>query len=193
VPEPAPAGTQWRGIDELAGLIGAYCWVENRIFEITGAWASGPGDGLASAERVWCAGVSRRHALLAARWAERLPVRAGVDRDTLVVAPAGQLAGALDALAVTPAAAIGVAALVHTVLPRQLAIYLRHARTGPPVCEGPVLEVLAAACPELTAQVVSGRGLLRGAGDGLTRDAVLEERLERALAQTGVFPAVPAS
>ena len=28
------------GIDELAGLVGAYCWVENRIFEVSGAWAT---------------------------------------------------------------------------------------------------------------------------------------------------------
>ena len=48
---------------------------------------------------VWCAGVSRRHGLLAARWAERLPVRAGVDAAALVTAPAGPLAEALDALA----------------------------------------------------------------------------------------------
>jgi hypothetical protein len=193
VPEPAVTAPQWRGIDELAELVGGYCWVEHRIFEITGAWATGPGDGLASAVRVWCAGVSRLHGLLAGRWAERLPVRAGVERGTLVVAPAGPLAGAFDALAATPAAVTGVAAVVQTVFPRLHAVYLQHARTGSPVSEGPVLQVLAAARLELAAQSAGGGDLLKEAGDGLTRDAVLEAGLERAFAETGVFPAVPPS
>ncbi|MFZ0248981.1 MAG: hypothetical protein WAL61_03485, partial [Acidimicrobiales bacterium] len=117
----------------------------------------------------------------------------GVDRGALVGAPAGPLAGALDGLAATPAAVVGVAAVVHTVFPRLHAVYLVHARTGSPVSEGPVLEVLTAARLELAAQTVGGRGLLKGAGEGLTRDAALEAGLERALAETGVFPAVPAS
>ena len=35
------ATKRWRSIDELAGLIGVYCWVENRIFELSGFWATG--------------------------------------------------------------------------------------------------------------------------------------------------------
>ena len=57
-----PGPRAWRGIDELAGLVGVYCWVEERIFEISGAWASGVGPGtmrtpmaaLDPALRVWC-------------------------------------------------------------------------------------------------------------------------------------------
>jgi hypothetical protein len=192
VPEPAAATTEWRDIGELAELIGAYCWVENRIFGVTGAWATGPGDGLTPALRVWCAGVSRRHGLLAERWVDRLPVRAGVDRGALVVAPAGPLAGALDALAAAPAA-VGVAAVVHVAFPRLQAVYARHGRTGSPVSEGPVLDVLMAARLELEAEIGGGRGLLEGAGEGLTRDEALESGLERAFAGTGVFPAVPPS
>ena len=113
MPEMDVAAKQWRGIDELAGLIGAYCWVENRIFELSGVWATGTGDGpwggLEPAQRVWCAGVSRHHGLLAASWAERLPVRAGVDRGGLVAAPAGPLAGGLDALAGASEARVGLA------------------------------------------------------------------------------------
>ena len=41
--DAAVATRAWRGIDELAGLVGAYSWVENRIFGLSGAWASGPG------------------------------------------------------------------------------------------------------------------------------------------------------
>ena len=177
-PEP------WRGIDELAGLIGAYCWVEKRIFELSGAWASGPGDGpdggLEPALRIWCAGVSRRHGLLAARWAERLPVRAGVDRAALVAAPAGPLAGALEAMATMPDARAGVATMVQTVLPRLRAVYGLHRRTASPVSEGSVLEVLTAAQQDLTAEISSGRALLEG------RHGSDEGRRARRRSRTGV-------
>jgi hypothetical protein len=202
------AGTRaWRGIDELAGLVGVYCWVENRIFEVSGAWATEPGHdpdggdhddgdrdgGLDPSLRVWCAGVSRRHGLLAARWAERLPVRAGVDGAALVTAPAGPLAGALGAMAATPESRAGVETLVQSVLPRLRAIYGLHRRTASPVSEGSVLEVLAVAQQDLIADIGTGRALLQGGPEGLTRDAALGPRIERAFAETSVFPAVPAS
>jgi hypothetical protein len=202
------AGTRaWRGIDELAGLVGVYCWVESRIFEVTGTWATEAGpdpdgedpdrgdpDGrLDPALRVWCAGVSRRHGLLAARWAERLPARAGVDRAALVTAPAGPLAGALGAMAATPDARVGVETLVQSAFPRLRAIYGLHRRTASPVSEGSVLEVLAVAQQDLTAEISTGRALLQGAPEGLTRDAALGPQIERAFAETSVFPAVPAS
>jgi hypothetical protein len=195
--EPDAAPRAWRGIDELAGLVGAYCWVEDRIFEVSGAWATAAGDGgdgvLDPALRVWCAGVSRRHGLLAVRWAERLPVRAGVDAAALVVPPAGPLAGALGAMAATSDAREGVGTLVQDVLPRLRSVYGLHRRTASPVSEGSVLEVLGAAQQDLTDEIRTGRGLLQGSPGGLTRDAALGAEIERAFAETRVFPAVPAS
>jgi hypothetical protein len=196
VPEDGVAGLTWRGIDELAALIGAYCWAENRVFELTGAWASGADDGAAGslepALRVWCAGVSRRHGLLAASWAERLPVRAGVDRTALVTPPAGPLCPALDSLG-AGAPARGVAATVQAVLPGLQAVYRAHRRTASPVREASVLEVLAPAQRDLGAEIEGGRALLEASADGLTRDAALEAELERAFADTSVFPAVRTS
>jgi hypothetical protein len=169
VPEADAATARWRGIDELAGLVGGYCWAEKRIFELAGAWATGAfdgPDGLEPAVRVWCAGVSRRHGLLAARWAERLPVRAGVDRAALVAPPAGPLAEAFDQVAAAPAARVGVSALIETVLPRMEAVYDAHRRTPNPVSEAPVLEVLAGAQRDLAAEISSGRTLWEGSATG---------------------------
>jgi len=197
VPEADVAAKRWRGIEELAGLIGAYCWVENRVFELTGVWAKGTGNGprggLEPAQRVWCAGVSRRHGLLAARWAERLPVRAGVDRGALVTAPAGPLALGLDALAAPSDARVGLAALVEALLPRLQALYGAHRHTASPVSEGSVLEVLRGAHRDLAAEVSGGRALLEGSAERLTRDTALAYRIERAFDESDVFPAVPAS
>ncbi len=197
MPEAEVTYRAWRGIDELAVLVGAYSWVEKRIFELSGAWASGPADGpdggLEPALRVWCASVSRRHGLLAARWAERLPVRAGVDRTALVTAPAGPLAGALGAMAATPDTRVGVGTLVQAVFPRLRAVYGLHRRAASPVSEGSVLEVLTAAQQDLTAEISSGRALLREGAMGLTRDAASGAEVERAFAETSVFPAVHTS
>jgi hypothetical protein len=196
-PESDVAAATWRGIDDLAELVGVYCWVENRIFELSGAWASEPGGGAATglepALRVWCAGVSRRHGLLAARWFERLPLRAGVDRADLVTAPAGPLAGALDAVAATPDARARVAALVLTVLPGLQAVYGAHRRTARLVSEASVLEVLTGAHRDLAGEISGGRSLLEASAAGLTRDAAPWPEIERAFDETDVFPAVPTS
>ncbi len=149
--EATVAAPTWRRIDELAALVGFYCWVENRIFEISGAWANAPARGgdavdeLDPALRVWCAGVSRRHALVAARWAERLPVRAGVDAAALVTAPPGPLPDALVRLEGATDTSARFGALVHTVLPGLRDVYSAHEQTAMRVSEGPVLEVLVAA------------------------------------------------
>jgi hypothetical protein len=196
VSEVDVATKRWRGIDELAGLIGVYCWVENRIFELSGFWATGTSDGpwagLEPAQRVWCAGVSRRHGLLAARWAERLPVRAGVDRGALVAAPAGPLAGALDALAASEPR-VGLAALFGALLPRLRGVYGVHEQTASPVSEASVLEVLTGARRGLAAEISGGRALLEGSPEELTRDATVGRQIERAFDETDVLPAVHTS
>jgi hypothetical protein len=163
VPDVEVAATTWRGIDALAALVGTYCWVEERIFEVAGTWATGtsgaPSDRIDPERRVWCAGVSRRHGLLAARWAERLPVRAGIDRAALVTPPIGPLAEAFDVLHAAPDADSGVAALVDTVLPGVQAVYDSHRRAPNPISEASVLEVLAGAHRELAVEIRAGRAL----------------------------------
>jgi hypothetical protein len=194
VAEASPAEPSWRGIDELAELVGAYCWVEHRIFELTGAWATEGADGedlAAAAElRVWSAAASRRHAVLAGRWAERLPVRAGVDPAELVQAPAGPLAGAFAALAAGPMGRAPLGALVETVLPRVGGIYEAHLRSGSPVSEGSVLEVLAEARREVAGEIRGGRALLEGLPEAPRGGPRLGVEIERAFDAARVFPAV---
>jgi hypothetical protein len=184
----------WRGIDELASLVGAYAWVEHRIFQLTGAWASAPdgdaGTAPGPALRVWCAAASRLHGELAGRWAARLPVRAGVDPTALVAAPAGPLAGALDALAAEPDVRAAVAAMVRTVLPRLDVAYLAHLASATPVCEAPAMDVLAAAHRLLRVEIQDGRPLTEGSASVLHRGGELGDAYERAFEETRVFPAV---
>ncbi len=184
----------WRTIDELAALIGVYCWLEQRIFELAGAWATGPeAEGADLAElRVWSAAASRRHGALAGRWAERLPTRAGVDAAALVAAPAEppELAEALEVLAATKELAVGVGSLVETVLPWVGGLYGSHLARATPVSEGPVMEVLVEARREGVAEIAGGRALLGRLGRAGTPSGHGAESLRRPFAAMGISPAV---
>jgi hypothetical protein len=187
----------WRGIDELAALVGHYAWLEARLFELTGRWASAPvgdgaaPDGRADELRVWCAAASRRHGELAAHWAQRLPVRAGVDAGALVVAPSGALAEALDALEAEAELTDGVAALVGTVLPRVVEAYRRHAAAALPVSEAPVLEVLMEARRAVEGEIRGGGSLLEKAWpEALVSARTIVTILSQAFEEMCVLPAV---
>lgn len=195
MPEPAAGdGRGWRTIDELARLVGAYCWLEQRIFEVTGAWATVPGpvDEETAELRVWSAATSRRHGVLAGRWADRLPVRAGVDPTALVTAPTGPegLAGAFEDLAAAREPVTGVSALVETVLPWVGGVYGSDLAIATPVSEGSVIEVLVEARRAGWAEIQGGRALLGRYSEAGQPSRHLGEGFERAFAPPGVSPAV---
>jgi hypothetical protein len=190
----AAASGPWRGIDDLAALVGAYCWLEHRLFELTGRWAAETGDRDGSeavdAEcRVWCAASSRRHGALAGRWAERLPVRAGVDASALVRAPEGPLGPALGELAATGAIG-GIGLLIETVLPWVGGLYASHLSRASPVSEAPVIEVLVEARRAAAGEVQGGRPLLQRLPSGAQPSRHVRKSFERALAHAGILPAV---
>ncbi|HEX3333409.1 MAG TPA: hypothetical protein VHS57_03660 [Acidimicrobiales bacterium] len=190
----------WRTIDELAALVGAYCWLERRLFELAGGWAASRGDGGleapvdagAAACRVWCAAASRRHGLLAGRWAERLPVRAGVDAAAFVTPPGGPLAAALEGwTGAAPRAGLGL--LVETLLPWVAGLYASHLARATPASEAPVVEVLVEARRAAAGEIRGGQSLLQRQPGGETPSRHEREPVERALARSDVFPAVRAS
>ena len=194
MPEPkALEARGWRTIDELAALVGAYCWLEHRIFEVAGAWATRPGpvDGELAELRVWAAAASRRHGALAGRWAECLPVRAGVESAALVAAPAEPegLAGGFDELEATDDLAAGVSVLAETVLPWVGGVYGSLLTLATPVSEGPVMEVLAEARREVSAEIQGGRTLLDRFAERGKPSRRLAEVFKRALAAKRVSPA----
>ncbi len=195
---------RFRSIETLGGLIGRYCWIEHRIFEMTGGWASAPnrnGTSLDAADaerRVWCASVSRRHGVLSARWRERLPLRAGVDRAVLVAPPPGPLSAWLEELAMAADPWGGLEGLVQGVLPGLAETYAAHLKGASAVREGPVMEVLVEARREGMRDISGGLALLqrvpgRGerAGHEVPKQAGDMDRIvERAFDEFSVFPAV---
>jgi hypothetical protein len=190
----------WRTIGALAERVGAYCWVERRLFALTGAWATGPvapGSADHPDHRVFLATASREHAELAGRFFERLPVRAGVDRAALVGPGPGPAAAVLDRLAAETDPRRRLAGFLTVVLPRLAATYEMDLAQASPVREAPVMAVLGAARGLALAEVGAGRLLSPGAALASEFGGIGPEftgELERLCgAQIGIFPDARAS
>jgi hypothetical protein len=193
-------------IGESAARCGTYCWLESRLFELMGARASDPSSVGPPELRVLFSEMSFRHASLAAQWHDRLPVRAGVDRDALVLPPPGGADEAFALLAGQPDIVLVLGGLVGEVLPRLRATYDQHLAQASPVSEGPVREVLDLAIIGGEREIRRGRELLlrhggtaasgglAGAAGGAEEAAELGFGLQRLLGgHSGVFPAARAS
>jgi hypothetical protein len=158
------ADASFRTIDELAERCGSYCWLEIRLFELTGRWASAPAirPGRSDPEiRLFLSEMSARHGFLAGQWHDRLPVRAGVDVNALVVPPPGPAREALDLFGADLDLVAVLGGLVEHILPRLLTTYGDHLVRASPVGEAPVRAVLESAGFRGGPEVLDGRALLQ--------------------------------
>ncbi len=146
-------------IDATAALVGEYRWIETKLYAVLGAWV---GDFPLVGVRVHLDAQSMRHAWHAELFADRLPVRAGVDPDALTrPSPATaalfaalegvevpEVGGTADELAddggvpTRPGALPLVAGLYRVVLPRLVTTYTRHLRVTASVADGPLKRAL---------------------------------------------------
>jgi len=94
---PAPGeGAPAVSLDTHARLVGAYQWIERRLFEVLGLWVVS--EPVAEA-RIMFDLFSQQHAWHAELFAERLPALDQVDPDTLTVPPSVEVDRVLSALA----------------------------------------------------------------------------------------------
>ena len=94
---PVPGeGAPMSSLDTHARLVGAYQWIERRLFEVLGSWVTT--EPVAEA-RIMFDLYSQQHAWHAELFAERLPALDRVDPDTLTVPPSVEVDHVLSALA----------------------------------------------------------------------------------------------
>jgi hypothetical protein len=152
----AGASLPW---DVTAALVGEYRWIETALFATVGAWVT---DIPIAGVQVHLDAQSMRHAWHAELFADRLPVRAGVDPDVMTrpSAAAAALFAALDGIEVPaegpgstwppadrerpprPGALPRLAGLYRVVLPRLVTTYTRHLEMVAPVADAPLARAL---------------------------------------------------
>ena len=146
---------------QTAEACGRYRWVEQRLFEVTGAWARSAEDGGA---QLYLHRWSRIHGWHAELWAARRPRGTVIDDVGDAPPPAGDpLRAAIDGLAERPArpapAGAALAELTGAVLPGLAASYREHLRRAGPVADGPIMRVLALALADIEEEMAAGRTL----------------------------------
>ena len=180
--EPTPLD-----LHEAAGLVGAYCAIERRLFELTGSSATGPE--MAPDTQVYLDSLSAEHAWHAELWADRLPVVSGIDAQALVVIPA-PAREVLDEVA-TGGQVETLAGLFRVVLPRLIVSYSHHETAASSASEPPTLRALRLILRDEVEALVAGEALVQRLLD--TPEAVAAAgrtviRLETRLAEAGVVP-----
>lgn len=168
-----------------ASLVGGYRWIEQRLFELVGAWAA---EATPPELRVHLDEQSARHAWHASLWADRLPVRDGVSADELTVAPAvaARVLAVLD-MSRTETAPL-MAGLYRVVLPRLVTGYTGHLGATAAVSDGPVIRALRLVLTDEIEDWHAGERLVQGLltrPDDVAPASALVQKLESVVVESG--------
>ena len=129
------AGRPWIGIEALGGLLRGYAAMEQRLFEVLGAFAAA--EPVAEAAVLFDA-LSQQHAWHAGLLAEQVPLVPATGE----AGSAPEPAAALDGLARLEGAPARLAGLARVVLPRAVAGYRRHLGAAREAADAPVARAL---------------------------------------------------
>lgn len=133
------APTSGLTLAQAAARFGAYRWVEQRLFELTGAWAA---EATAPDARIDLDMVSGQHGWHAALWADRLPVLDGADHDALT-RPGGPVLGPFfGELSRQQGTVARLAGLYRVALPRLIVTYDRHLARATAAADAPAVRAL---------------------------------------------------
>ena len=174
-------------LHQAAQLVGAYCAIERRLFELTGALATEaemPPD-----VQVYLDSLSTEHAWHAELWADRLPVVSGIDAAALVELPR-PAKEVFDAIA-SAGPAEQMVGLFRVVLPRLIASYADHEASASAASEQPNLRALRLVLRDQLEALVTGEALVQaflGTPEAVTAAGETVIRLESTLVAAGVIP-----
>jgi hypothetical protein len=145
-------------LHQAASLLGAYCAIERRLFEVTGAAANDPEAGSETA--VLLSSLSAEHAWHAELWADRLPVLSSLEVAGLVVLPPDVDAVFDDLSSAGPLEQLS--GLFRVVLPRLVSSYARHEASASPAAEAPTRRALRLVLADETEEWARGESLVEG-------------------------------
>jgi hypothetical protein len=164
-----------------ARVVGGYVWLEERLFEILGAWV----PSVAEPEvKLHLAADSQQHAWHASLWRDRLPALRELAAEEFVAPAAPLWEAGVAALRAAPTTIERLAGVYRVVLPRQVAAYQRHLEDASPVTDGPTIRALQLVLADEVADWRAGELLLQGvlgSAADVTRAAAQVARLETLL------------
>lgn len=169
-------------------LVGHYCWIEMRAFEILGAWTAAVPE---LAVKPALATHSRQHGWHAEVWHDLLPVIGETGVDSYIAPASPALAAFVEALAAPEAADLTIEKLVggyRVLLPHTAVTYADHLDHASPISDGPTIRALRLVLSEQLDHWHEGEALLqaqlRSAAD-VERAASHQLQLERLLVAAG--------
>lgn len=182
-PSPAPPPSDG-GLAQWARRAGGYAWLEMRLFELLGRWATTVPEPAAAAQ---LGTASRHHAWHAELWDEHLPSIPGLDAAALVAPAGGGIAAAVeDLVAAAPGSGVEALASAYRVLvPRLVAGYDRDLAAVSPVSDATFARTLRIVLADLVPDWIAGQrqlAVLLTDQDAVERAAAQTARLELLLA-----------
>jgi hypothetical protein len=170
-------------LEESARLVGGHCWVERRLFEISGGWVQSTPEVEA---KLMLDRHSQHHAWRARQWWDRLPVLDDVDRDSLVVPPAPAVNELMSALANVQGTPARLAGLYRVALARVHASYRAHRKRAGELADSSVIRTLKITGVDVVSDWAEGEAVLQSLLTGrseVDEAAAAVARLERMLVE----------
>lgn len=172
------------GLRASATRLGHYRWVEQRLFEMLGQWATSvPEATVALRLGVHC----HHHAQHADLWLDRLPALRDATPASLTDAPDAAVADVVAAVAASADTLERIVGVYRVLVPHLAAACRDHLDHTNALTDGPTARVLALVLRDLDDEVAEGEaligGLVRTADDAQRADAH-RSRLEQQLAST---------
>jgi len=172
-------------LEESARRLGAYRWVEVRLYEVMGAWVATIPE---LDVRLAVGGSCRAHAWHADVWLERLPVLRDLAPDALTVPAGAAVAACLDAVGAATDTLERLVGVYRVVVPRLIAAYTAHANHASAAADLPVTRALGLVVADEIAGWREGelivQSLVTSAADAV-RAAEHQGRLEAMLVPSG--------
>jgi hypothetical protein len=155
---PAPSPRRAETLEESARRIGHHAWIEQRLFEILGAWVTAVPELEAKAV---LAAQSYHHAWHAELWHGLLPSVPHIHGPDLVTAADPSTAEQIDSLAAATDTVERLARLYEVVLPGLIAAYSDHLERTTPVTDGPTIRALRLVLADEEEDARTGERVLR--------------------------------